>query len=191
MEGIRVVRVWTYITANAGFGRRILDYVSFMVAAIVASPRVRDVDLIVATSPQFFSPCAAFVISRLKRVPFVFELRDFWPESIKAVGAMWDSWIIRQLERIEMFLYRQAARIVVVSPAFKTRLIDRGIEPGKIDVVTNGVDLSNFRPLGERCRSGQRAGSGGLLRGGVYRHSWHGACARDLAGGRGTPGYDA
>ena len=147
MEGIRVVRVWTYITANAGFGRRILDYVSFMVAAIVASPRVRGVDLIVATSPQFFSPCAAFVISRLKRVPFVFELRDFWPESIKAVGAMRDSWVIRGLERIEMFLYRQAARIVVVSPAFKTRLIERGIEPDKIDIVTNGVDLANFRPL--------------------------------------------
>lgn len=147
MEGIRVVRVWTYIAANAGFGRRILDYVSFMLSAIVASPWVRDVDLIVATSPQFFSPCAAFVISRLKRVPFIFELRDFWPESIKAVGAMRDSWVIRGLERIELFLYRKAARIVVVSPAFRTRLIERGIEPDKIDIVTNGVDLSNFRPL--------------------------------------------
>lgn len=144
MEGIYVVRVWTYITANAGFLLRIVDYVSFMVSAILAAPAIKGVDLIVATSPQFFSPCAAYVISRLKRVPFIFELRDFWPESIKAVGAMRDSWIIRWLERVEMFLYRQAARIVVVSPAFKRRLVERGIDAAKIDVVTNGVDLANF-----------------------------------------------
>ena len=146
MEGIRVVRVWTYITANAGVVRRILDYVSFMVTAILAAPFIRKVDLIVATSPQFFSPCAAYVISLFKRVPYIFELRDFWPESIEAVGAMQESSALRQLERLELFLYRKAARIVVVSPAFKTRLIERGIDSGKIDVVTNGVDLSNFSP---------------------------------------------
>ena len=146
MEGIRVVRVWTYITANAGVIRRILDYVSFMCSAIVVAPFIRKVDLIVATSPQFFSPCAAYVISLFKRVPYIFELRDFWPESIEAVGAMRESPALRLLERLELFLYRKAARIVVVSPAFKTRLIERGIDGSKVDVVTNGVDLSNFGP---------------------------------------------
>lgn len=146
MDGIRVVRVWTFIVANAGFLPRILDYASFMLSAILAGPWVRGVDIIVATSPQLFTPCAAYCVSRMKRVPYVFELRDFWPESIKAVGAMSDSWLIRLLERIEMFLYRQAARIVVVSPAFKTRLIERGIDGDKVDVVTNGVDLSKFVP---------------------------------------------
>jgi glycosyltransferase involved in cell wall biosynthesis len=146
MEGIRVVRVWTYISANAGVVRRILDYVSFMFSAIVAAPFSSKVDLIVATSPQFFSPCAAYVISLYKRVPFIFELRDFWPESIEAVGAMRESPALRLLERLELFLYRKAARIVVVSPAFKTRLVERGIDDQKIDVVTNGVDLTNFTP---------------------------------------------
>jgi glycosyltransferase involved in cell wall biosynthesis len=146
MEGIRVVRVWTYISANAGVVRRILDYVSFMFSAIVAAPFISKVDLIVATSPQFFSPCAAHVISLYKRVPFIFELRDFWPESIEAVGAMRESPALRLLERLELFLYRKAARIVVVSPAFKTRLVERGIDDQKIDVVTNGVDLTNFTP---------------------------------------------
>jgi glycosyltransferase involved in cell wall biosynthesis len=146
IEGIEVIRVWSYITANEGFVRRILDYLSFMASAIVASPRVHDVDLVIGTSPQFFTAVAAYVVSRMKRIPYVFELRDLWPESIKAVGAMKDSFAIRMLERLEMFLYRKAARIVSVTESFKQVLIRRGIEGTKIEVVTNGVDVSQFKP---------------------------------------------
>ena len=146
IEGIEVIRVWSYITANEGFVRRILDYLSFMASAIVASPRVRGVDLVIGTSPQFFTAVAAYVVSRMKRIPYVFELRDLWPESIKAVGAMKDSFAIRMLERLEMFLYRKAARIVSVTESFKQVLMRRGIECTKIEVVTNGVDVSQFKP---------------------------------------------
>ncbi|MCE2874135.1 MAG: glycosyltransferase family 4 protein [Planctomycetaceae bacterium] len=146
IEGIEVIRVWSYITANEGFVRRILDYLSFMASAIVASPRVHDVDLVIGTSPQFFTAVAAYVVSRMKRIPYVFELRDLWPESIKAVGAMKDSFAIRMLERLEMFLYRKAARIVSVTESFKQVLMRRGIECTKIEVVTNGVDVSQFKP---------------------------------------------
>ncbi|MDD2768316.1 MAG: glycosyltransferase, partial [Methylococcus sp.] len=75
MDGIDVLRVWTYITANEGFFRRILDYQSYMLAAVAAAPFVRKVDVVVATSPQLFTPCAAYVVSRAKRIPYVFELR--------------------------------------------------------------------------------------------------------------------
>ncbi len=146
VSGIRVIRVWSYITANEGFVKRILDYQSFMLSATLAAPFVRSVDVVVGTSPQFFTACAAYLVSRMKRIPFVFELRDMWPESIKAVGAMKDSAVIRVLERIEMFLYRKAARIVTVTHAFKDSLIRRGIDGQKIEVVTNGVDLSHFSP---------------------------------------------
>ena len=146
IEGIEVIRVWSYITANEGFVRRILDYLSFMASAIVASPRVRRVDLVIGTSPQFFTAVAAYVVSRMKRIPYVFELRDLWPESIKAVGAMKESFAIRMLERLEMFLYRKAARIVSVTESFKQVLMRRGIECTKIEVVTNGVDVSQFKP---------------------------------------------
>ena len=147
MAGIRVIRVWSYITANEGFVRRILDYQSFMVSATLAALFVRKVEVIVGTSPQFFTVCAAYVLSRLKRIPFVFELRDLWPESIKAVGAMKESAAIRALERLELFLYRKAARIVCVTHSFKKTLIARGIDGKKITVVTNGVDMSRFKPL--------------------------------------------
>jgi len=146
MDGIRVVRVWSYITANEGFLKRILDYVSFMVAAVAASLFIRGVDVVVGTSPHFFTACGAYLVSRMKRIPFVFELRDIWPESIKAVGAMGDSTVIRFLEKVEMFLYGRAARIVSVTESFKRVLIRRGVDGGKIEVVTNGVDLAGFAP---------------------------------------------
>ncbi|MFM7260137.1 MAG: glycosyltransferase family 4 protein, partial [bacterium] len=146
MEGIEVVRVWSYITANEGFVRRILDYQSYMVAAIVASLFIRRVDVIVGTSPQFFTACAAYVASRLKFRPYVFELRDLWPETIKAVGAMKNARAIAWLEKLELFLYRKAAKVISVTKSFKKNLISRGIDGSKIEIVTNGVDISQFTP---------------------------------------------
>lgn len=146
VDGIEVIRVWSYITANEGFVRRVLDYMSFMVSATVTSLFVRNVDVVVGTSPQFFTACAAWMVGALKRRPYVFELRDLWPESIKAVGAMRESMAIRCLERIELFLYRRATRVVSVTSSFRRTLIRRGIDPNKIDVVTNGVDIARFSP---------------------------------------------
>lgn len=146
MDGVRVVRVWSYVTANEGFFRRVIDHVSYMVSAVVASFFVGKQDVVVATSPQFFAACAGWAVGVLKRRPFVFELRDIWPESIKAVGVMGDSWTIRMLERVEMFLYKRAARIVAVTHSFRRTLIARGVDARKIEVITNGVDLSRFAP---------------------------------------------
>ncbi|MEZ9421683.1 glycosyltransferase family 4 protein [Vibrio breoganii] len=146
LDGIRVVRVKTYITANEGFVTRILDYMSFMVTGFFAGLFQKKPDVIVATSPQFFCACAGWALSAVRRKPFVFELRDIWPASITAVGAMKESFAIRMLEKIELFLYRRADSIVSVTHAFKKELIERGIDGEKIDVVLNGVDLSKYEP---------------------------------------------
>lgn len=146
VEGIRVVRVWTYIAANQGVVRRILDYLSFMLSAILVSPFLGRQDIVVATSPQFFSACAGYVASRLVRAPFVFELRDLWPESIEAVGVLKISFPLRVIGMIEAFLYRKAAAIVSVTNSFRQVLINRGIDGDKIHVVTNGADLAFFQP---------------------------------------------
>jgi glycosyltransferase involved in cell wall biosynthesis len=146
MEGIQVIRVWTYITANEGFAKRTIDYLSYMVAGFLASLFVRRVDLIVGTSPQFFTACAAYASSLFKRVPWVFELRDIWPESIRAVGAMKQGKMMNLLEKLELFLYRKATVIVSVTHAFRSSLIKRGVDGSKISVVTNGVDISRFSP---------------------------------------------
>ncbi len=146
VDGIRVIRVWSYITANEGFYKRTLDYVSFAASATIASLFVRKPDVIVGTSPQFFTAMAGYAAGLLRRRPFLFELRDIWPASIKAVGALKDGRLLRLLEAIEMFLYRRARTIVAVTEAFRAELIERGIDAGKIEVVTNGADLSRFKP---------------------------------------------
>ncbi len=146
MEGINVLRVWSYITANEGLVRRTIDYMSFMVTAVLAAIFVRKVDVVVTTSPQIFTACAGYAVSRLKRRPFVFELRDLWPESIRVVGAIRNATLLRWLERLELFLYRAASLIVTVTNSFKRNLIGRGIDGEKISVVTNGADLSRFHP---------------------------------------------
>ncbi|MDF2384364.1 glycosyltransferase family 4 protein [Nostoc ellipsosporum NOK] len=146
IAGIRVIRVWSYITANDGFAKRTLDYLSYMVAGTIGALFVRKPDVIVGTSPQFFTAVAAWTVAFCKRRPWVFELRDIWPESIKTVGAAKDGIAIRLLERLEMFLYRASDRIVAVTYSFRDTLARRGIDPAKIDVVTNGVDLDNFAP---------------------------------------------
>jgi glycosyltransferase involved in cell wall biosynthesis len=147
MAGIRTIRVWSYISANEGFVRRILDYLSFMVFATIAALFVRRIDIIVGTSPQFFTVVAAWLTSLVRRKPWIFELRDLWPESIKAVGAMSTSKSLDILEKFELFLYRKADHVVAVTDAFRRVLIERGIDGAKITVVTNGADLSHYKPI--------------------------------------------
>lgn len=145
-DGIRVVRVKTYITANEGFLKRTLDYLSFMVMGFLAGLVQRRPDVIIGTSPQFFTNCAAWMLSVCRWRPFVFELRDLWPASIVTVGAMRDSPAIRLLEKLELFLYRRAATVIPVTYSFKDDLVRRGIVSDKIAVVINGVNLEHYAP---------------------------------------------
>tara|TARA_R110001599_G_scaffold353465_1_gene593097 strand:+ start:9690 stop:10916 length:1227 start_codon:yes stop_codon:yes gene_type:complete len=150
VDGIDVVRVKTYITANEGFAKRILDYISFGFTGGIAGLFQKKPDVIISTSPQFFCACGAWVLSVVRWKPWIFELRDIWPASITAVGAMEKSTVIHLLEKLEMFLYRRADRIVSVTNSFKTELTERGIERNKIDVVVNGVDITKYRPVVEK-----------------------------------------
>src|SRR5438874_781980 len=145
VDGIRVVRVKTYITANEGFLRRTLDYLSFMLMGFAMALFEGRPDVVVATSPQFFCALAGWAVSVARRRPFVLELRDLWPASIVAVGAMRRSGVIRALERVEMFLYRRATAIVAVTESFRRELIARGVDGRKIHVVVNGVDATQDR----------------------------------------------
>ena len=145
VEGIQVIRVPMYIAENKGTLKRILSYVSFMISAIWYSRRIKQqVDIVVASSPQLFSAVAGYVISRLRRAPFVLEIRDLWPDSIVAVGAIRRNWIIRLCERLESFLYRKANHIVVVTNSFKRVIAGRGIDEKKITVLKNGADLDSL-----------------------------------------------
>jgi glycosyltransferase involved in cell wall biosynthesis len=142
-DGIRIVRLLTYATANAGFLKRIFNYALFMMMATLAAPFLRCADVVVTTSPQFFNGLAGYAVSRIKRCPWVLEIRDLWPESILTVSAIRNRRIIRFLERLEEFAYRKADGIISVTESFVEHIRARGGR-GKITVIRNGADLKMF-----------------------------------------------
>lgn len=144
-DGIRVVRVKTYVSANEGFVLRTLDYLSYMVTGLGGGLLEKRPDIVVATSPQFFAALGGWLLAVCKRRPFVFELRDLWPASIVAVGAMRKSLMIKLLEKLELFLYHRATAVIAVTNAFKRDLVSRGVPDDRIHVVRNGVDLEHFK----------------------------------------------
>ncbi|SMC26720.1 Glycosyltransferase involved in cell wall bisynthesis [Desulfacinum hydrothermale DSM 13146] len=146
-DGVRILRVGTYLGPNKGFWRRTANYLSYLFSAVLFCPLVRDVDVVVSTSPQFFCGMAGFFVARLKRLPWVLEIRDLWPESIIAVGALTHRRIIGLLEAVESFLYRKADHIVSVTHSFTTHLKERGARPDRITVITNGADLARYQPM--------------------------------------------
>ena len=145
IDGIKVVRVWTYITSNSGFLKRIIDYISFSVTSFL-NGLFCDCDIIVATSPQFFTALSGRTLSFFKRRPWVMEVRDLWPDSIKTVGAMNDGIVLRYFSKEEIWCYRSASKIVVVTDSFKREIVKKGISPDKIFVVKNGANLERFVP---------------------------------------------
>jgi glycosyltransferase involved in cell wall biosynthesis len=146
MDGVRVLRTWMYLTANEGFFRRTLNYVLFAIAAVWTSLRLERPDVLLATSPQFFCGLAGALTARLKRCPFVLEVRDLWPESIVQLGQLENRTLIRLLERIETALYRSAAGIVVVTQSFVDHIAARGFPRDRIRTIYNGIDTSRFHP---------------------------------------------
>ncbi len=142
IDGVEVIRVWTWLAANEGFLPRIANYVSYMFSVWVQAWRLPRADVVVSTSPQFFCGLAGLAFRRAWR-PWVLEIRDLWPESIIAVGAMRRDFAIRMLERIEAFAYRKADLVVSVTDSFVAHI--RARRPsGDIAVVKNGVDLTLF-----------------------------------------------
>lgn len=150
LDDIQVIRVWSYMTENKGFAKRILDYSSYAFSALLVG-LFQKFDLIIATSPQFFTTWVGWGLSKVKRKPWVFELRDIWPESLRTVAALKNEKVLNFLEKIELGLYHDANKVVVVTDAFKLNLIRRGIDGDKISVITNGSNNKLFyaRPKDE------------------------------------------
>jgi len=146
VDGIRVTRVWTYIAANKGVTRRIANYLSYMIMASLAGLLAQRPDLVLATSPQFFCGWAGVIVSRLRRLPFILEIRDLWPESIVAVGAMRSGYLLALLEKMEVAMYAAADHVVTVGEGYRQQLIQRKVDPDKISVVMNGIDRELFGP---------------------------------------------
>lgn len=144
IDGIRFIRVCSYITANKGALKRIADYVSLALTSFVAGFFIKKPDVIIASSPQPFIAMSTWALAKLRRRPFVFELRDLWPESITAVDALRPSRMLRFFGRCMHFIYRHSLHIVPNTDSFKAYLLAHGIDETKISVIKNGFDLSSL-----------------------------------------------
>ena len=145
---IDIFRTWLWPLPNRKAHERVRNYASFCISAALRGLGVPRPDVIIATSPQLLVGLSGLFLSFTRKIPFVFEVRDLWPESLIAVGiGSEDSFLHQALARIARLLYERSDRVVVVSPAFRDRLIEHwGVPPEKIAVVENGVETEIFSP---------------------------------------------
>lgn len=144
IDGIKIVRVWTFIAKNEKFVLRTLDFISFMFSSFFFGLFIKKHDKIIVSSPQFLPVISGFAIAKIKNIPFILEIRDLWPESIVALGAMKkNNYIIRILDAIAKYIYQKSELIIVVTKAFKDNLINMGINKDKITVIENGFNFDN------------------------------------------------
>jgi colanic acid biosynthesis glycosyl transferase WcaI len=158
IDGANVYRTWLWPLPNRKAHERMRNYASFFVSAALRGLTLPRPDVIIGTSPQLLVAVAGWWLSFARRVPFVFEVRDLWPESLAAVGVGSENSLLHHgLAAIAGFLYERADRIVVVTPAFKNHLIERWRVPAeKISIVENGVETDFFAPQPQEANAALR-----------------------------------
>ena len=142
--GVTVLRAYTYPALHRSFLHRLFSFFSFMASSFFIGLGVKDVDLVWGTSPPIFQGATAWALARLKRVPFLFEVRDLWPAFAVAVGVLRYRALISASEWLERFLYRHADQMVVNSPGFIAHVQERGAR--QVALVPNGSDTAMFDP---------------------------------------------
>ncbi len=146
IDGVRVLRTYIYPAIHRSYFWRILSFFSFMFSSIIAAMRVKNVDIIMGTTPPIFQAFSAWVVAFLRRKPFLLEVRDLWPEFIVSMGVFKNPILIKLARMLEMFLYRRATHILVNSPAYKDYIVGKGISGDKITFIPYGADIEMFHP---------------------------------------------
>ena len=147
MDGINVYRNYVYATPNKGFVKKTIGHISFMISSVVISmKKINNPDVIITSSPTFFSIFSGYWYSLRKKAPFVLEIRDLWPAAMIELGVLKEGFITNVLEKMELFFYRKCDRLIMVTESFKDNVVNRGIDRDKVYVITNGVNQELFYP---------------------------------------------
>lgn len=144
-DGVNILRAYTYKAFHRSFLHRVFSFISFMTSSFILGLRQGKVDLVWGTSPNIFQGVTAWALARLKRAPFLFEVRDLWPAFAVQMGVLRQPLIIRLSEWLERFLYRRADVVVVNSPGFIEHVQEHGAR--RVELVPNGADAEMFDPL--------------------------------------------
>ncbi len=149
-DGVHVVRVWSYTTPNKDFLRRILAQLSFAcLAPLLGGKDVGHPDIMIVESPPLFDAIAARLLAWRKHCPFIFTVSDLWPESAVQLGMLRNRLLIRLAECLEWSTYQRAGAVWAVTEGIRYTLIQRGLHPKHVFLLTNGVDTGKFRPLAQ------------------------------------------
>jgi len=146
LNGMRVLRVYTYPSFHRSFLWRAVSFLSFMCTSIIAGLQAGPVDLVMGTSPPIFQAVSAWLLAVLRQRPFLLEIRDLWPEFAIDIGILNNVLIIRLARGIERFLYARANHFLINSPAYRDYLMDKGLSGENITLIPNGVDPDLFNP---------------------------------------------
>jgi glycosyltransferase involved in cell wall biosynthesis len=144
--GLRILRAYSYAAIHRSFVGRLVSFLSFMATSVWAALRLKDVDLVMGTSPPLFQGVSAWLVALLRRRPFLLEIRDLWPEFAIDIGVLKNPVLIKLSRWLERFLYGRATHFLVNSPAYRDYLVAKGIAPEKISLIANGVDPDMFPP---------------------------------------------
>jgi colanic acid biosynthesis glycosyl transferase WcaI len=148
IDGVSVLRVALYPSHDKSGWRRALNYVSFAIsAAVIGTALVSKPDVMYVYNPPATVGLPAVVIGLLRRVPFVFDICDLWPDTVAASGMLSNRAAIGLLDVWCKFIYARARHVVVVSPGFKRQLTARGVPANKVDVIYNWCDDASMRPV--------------------------------------------
>jgi colanic acid biosynthesis glycosyl transferase WcaI len=151
LDGVSVVRVWSYIAPHKGFLRRILAQLSFgCLAPFLGAKAVGRPDVIIVLSPPLFTAIAGRLLAWQKHCPFIFHVADIWPEAAVQLGVLHNRLLIWFAEWLERSTYRRSAAIWTISEGCRRILIERGVSPEKVFVVRIGADTTLLRPLPKR-----------------------------------------
>lgn len=147
LDGIHVHRNYVYATPNKGFIKKTLGHISFMFTSVLFSmKKIKSPDVIITSSPTFFSIFSGYWYSLRKKATFVLEVRDLWPAAMIELGVMKKSVITNILEMMELYFYRKSKKLIMVTKSFKENVVSRGIDGNKVHVITNGVEHELFYP---------------------------------------------
>ena len=146
IEGVKVWRVPLYPSHDQSAIRRLLNYASFGITATFYGWFIaRRAQVIYAYHPPLTVGVAAVVIGALKRLPVVYDIQDLWPDTLRATGMIRSARLLRAASVVCRWVYRHVDHLVVLSPGFKRHLVERGVQPERIDVVYNWADEAALR----------------------------------------------
>ncbi|MFH1963610.1 MAG: glycosyltransferase family 4 protein [bacterium] len=147
LDKVRIIRTWAYSKVHKSFKHRMLSFFSFIASSIWTSLFLGKYDVVIATSPPLFQGISGWIVSKLKRCPFIFEIRDLWPAFAIDMGELTNPTAIKLAKWLENFLYTRADHLISLTPAYSEYLIEQGVEKEKIFLIPNGVETDTFLPM--------------------------------------------